>query len=149
MLENHYRSRVVPALSSDRPAELFVPLATMSRKSTTLGTTPLEQAIAIAVSRAYVSSPGAPTLVDGACNRFVRLAPLKSPVVEAPLGWVLADDTREGMRKAMQDAWTHNLTVFGGAATHQYLQQRCRTQLDRIGRITPEIAGDDRRRKPS
>ena len=58
------------------------------------------------------------------CNRFVRLAPLIQPVVEAPLGWVLADDTRKGMRSALEASWQHNLTVFGGAA-HDHLQERC------------------------
>jgi hypothetical protein len=143
MLENHYRSRVVPALSSDRPAEVVVPLATVRRKGATLGTTPLEQAMAIAVSRSYRSSPIPRATVVSSCNRFVRLAPLKSPVVEAPLGWVLADDTRSGMRAAMLASWEHNLTVVGGTA-HTSLQQRCTSYLDRVRVSGPVITGDDR-----
>jgi hypothetical protein len=144
MLENHYRSRVVPALSTDRPAEVLVPLSTVRRKGATLGTTPLEQAMAIAVSRSYRSSPVPRSTVVSSCNRFVRLAPLKSPVVEAPLGWVLADDTRSGMRTAVQASWDHNLTVVGGTA-HSSLQQRCTSYLDRVRVSGPVITADDHR----
>ena len=125
MMENHYRSRVAPALSSNRPAEVVVPLATSGKKGTTLGTSPLEQSMALAISRAYPGRPGEATTVRS-CNRFVRLAPLKSPSVEAPLGWVLADDTRKGMRSAMQSAWSHNLTVYGPQRPPATLHQLCR-----------------------
>ena len=104
MLENHYRSRVVPALSTGRPAEIVAPIATARKKGTTLGTTPLEQAMALAVSRPYEGVPNDADPTVGSCNRFVRLAPLIQPVVEAPLGWVLADDTRRGMRTALEEA---------------------------------------------
>jgi hypothetical protein len=144
MMENHYRSRVAPALANDRPAEVVVPLKTAGQKSTALGTTPMEQAMALAISRSYASFPGDASPVVGSCNRFVRLAPLKTPTVEAPLGWVLADDTRRGMRAAVEAAWRHNLTVYGGVANN-YLQQRCSTYRDR-SRVGEALNSADNRR---
>jgi hypothetical protein len=119
MLENHYRSRNPPAPSADRPRELVVPLEALGKKGTTVATTPMEQAIAVDVSGVYGSrNPDEVTLRS--CNRFVRLAPLLEPEgkdefasVEAPLGWVLADGTRAGMRTALEESWDLNSADFG------------------------------------
>lgn len=121
VLENHYRSVVANPPAGDRPNELLVPLTTNGNRGVTLGTVPLEQLFAAAASR--------PTgVVDGAggvrrCNRFVRLAPIKEPTVEAPLGWVLAADTRSSMRRALEVTWNYN--VPGPADEPGFLQDRC------------------------
>ncbi len=134
MMENHYRSAVAAPPSGDRPVELLVPLVTASKKSTTLETVPLEQLLAIAVSRGFVPADG-PASPVVQCNRFVRLAPLRQPTVEAPLGWVLAPDTRDRMGGELAKTWDYNRTFSRGATdirgqaletiTHPYLQDRC------------------------
>ena len=135
MMENHYRSAVGAPPSGDRPRELLVPLVAASKKSTTLETVPLEQLLAIAVSRGYVPAPGGAASPVIQCNRFVRLAPLRQPTVEAPLGWVLAPDTRLRMSDELARSWEYNKTYSRGvtdlrgkalaAPKHLFLQDRC------------------------
>ncbi|GAB3250930.1 hypothetical protein [Nocardioides dilutus] len=131
MLENHYRSRVNPPPPADRPKELAVPLATAGKRTTTVDTTPMEQALAIDISRAYGLNG------VSACNRFVRLAPLletegedgqppKFSSVEAPLGWVLARDTQKGMFEALEASWRFNVQINDDAPPEfETLQERC------------------------
>ena len=135
MLENHYRSAVAAPPSGDRPRELLVPLVTAAKRSTTLDTVPLEQLLAIGVSRGFVPGPGGADEPGGRCNRFVRLAPLRQPTVEAPLGWVLAPDTRDRMGGELTKSWDYNKTSSRGVSDfrgrtlppirHTYLQDRC------------------------
>ena len=135
MLENHYRSAVAAPPSGDRPRELLVPLVTATNRSTTLDTVPLEQLLAIDVSRGFVPAPGGATSPVVDCNRFVRLAPLRQPTVEAPLGWVLAPDTRDRMGGELVKSWDYNKTSSRGVSDlggrtlapirHIYLQDRC------------------------
>ena len=135
MMENHYRSAVAAPPSGDRPTELLVPLVTASKRSTTLDTVPLEQLLAIDVSRGFVPVPGGVRSPVTDCNRFVRLAPLRQPTVEAPLGWVLAPDTRLRMEGELLHSWSYNktysrgVTDFRGRAlkpiSHLFLQDRC------------------------
>ena len=135
MMENHYRSAVAAPPSGDRPRELLVPLVTATKRSTTLDTVPLEQLLAIDVSRGFVPAPGGATSPVIDCNRFVRLAPLRQPTVEAPLGWVLAPDTRDRMGGELVKSWDYNktssrgVTDLGGRTLapirHIYLQDRC------------------------
>ena len=136
MMENHYRSAVAAPPSGDRPRELLVPLVAASKRSTTLDTVPLEQLLAIAVSRGHVPVPDGVASPVVQCNRFVRLAPLRQPTVEAPLGWVLAPDTRDRMARELDRSWDYNLTSSRGVTdvrgralasiSHQFLQDRCR-----------------------
>ena len=135
MMENHYRSAVAAPPSGDRPRELLVPLVAASKRSTTLDTVPLEQLLAIAVSRGHVPVPGGAASPVVQCNRFVRLAPLRQPTVEAPLGWVLAPDTRGRMARELDRSWDYNLTSSRGVTdvrgralasiSHQFVQDRC------------------------
>jgi hypothetical protein len=48
------------------------------------------------------------------------------------------------MRAAVEAAWQHNLTVYGGLANN-YLQQRCSTYRDRI-RVGESLDSADNRR---
>ncbi|MEJ7743853.1 MAG: hypothetical protein WKF73_15715 [Nocardioidaceae bacterium] len=73
VLENHYRSVAAPA-PARRPRELLLPPRTLDARKTTLGTVPLEQQAALAIS-------GEIGAVQ-ACDRFVRLAPETKPGVE-------------------------------------------------------------------
>jgi hypothetical protein len=107
MLENHYRSTVAAPPSPKRPRELLVPLTTLSKASTTLSYVPLEQAVAYEVSQPFPVNGTAVQL----CNRFIRINPSLAAEVEAPLGWVLADDTRFGMRAALTRSRVENLLV--------------------------------------
>lgn len=135
MMENHYRSAVAAPPSGDRPRELLVPLVTATKRSTTLDTVPLEQLLAIDVSRGYIPAPSSAKSPVIDCNRFVRLAPLRQPTVEAPLGWVLAPDTRDRMGGELTRSWNYNKTSSRGVSdfrgralspiTHTYLQDRC------------------------
>ncbi len=135
MMENHYRSAVAAPPSGDRPRELLVPLVTATKRSTTLDTVPLEQLLAIDVSRGFVPVEVGTRSPVIECNRFVRLAPLRQPTVEAPLGWVLAPDTRNRMGSELLRSWDYNKESSRGVTTtagkalpsirHNYLQDRC------------------------
>ena len=131
MMENHYRSSVAPPPSYNRPRELLVPLLAATKRGTTLDTIPLEQHLALTVSRAFFNADGSASPI-ASCNRFIRLAPRQSPTVEAPLGWVLADGTRARMQERLEDTtWGFNLGYVlrsDGEAKkkkHIYFQDRC------------------------
>ena len=130
MMENHYRSSVAPPPSYNRPRELLVPLLAATKRGTTLDTIPLEQHLALTVSRALSNADGSASPI-ASCNRFIRLAPRQAPTVEAPLGWVLADGTRTRMQERLEDTWGFNLgyvlrsDVGDEEGKHVYFQDRC------------------------
>ena len=78
MMENHYRSAVAAPPSGDRPRELLVPLVAAIKRSTTLDTVPLEQLLAIGVSRGFVPVDGGPA------EPGHRLQPVRAARAAAP-----------------------------------------------------------------
>jgi len=103
LVENHYTSTRAPREAS-RPHEALVPLTTAAgKRSTTLGTPALVQALTIAANRDYGSG------LD--CNFFMSLTAAKAPQVEAPLGWVLAPSTRNTMNSSMVSAYADKRRV--------------------------------------
>ena len=113
LLENHYRTFRAPVAAS-RPHELWIPPTTLGKRKTTLTTEPLEQAAAIVASRRYGYGVYA-------CNRFVRIAPEVQAAVEAPLGWVLAQSTRDSMVADIQEAIDAN---FGTPPSSEVPKER-------------------------
>jgi hypothetical protein len=110
IVDNHYRSKARSA-ESRRPFETVVPLRTIMNNNRILAQPALEQmaAVAIGSDRIHCTVQGGGEVPDttsvpdttfrDAARRgcVVVIAPTQRPSVEAPLGWVLSETSRDDL----------------------------------------------------
>ena len=90
LADNHYRSSATtPPLNRQR--EFTVPLSALGNRTDITGQENLEQAADLATR-----STG-----PGGTSRFLRLAPHNGPTIQAPLGWVLSEASRDNLREEL------------------------------------------------
>jgi hypothetical protein len=141
VIDNHYRS-AASAAAPRRPLELVVPLKTLT-SGNVASQAALEQMAwgeiagngdRCASGGSATSTAGAPPQAPQGC--VVVVAPMVSPGVSAPLGWVLSDMSRANMDEQIKQRFVR---------TGSRADARLVTLLGLIGRPAAPMQSDSRR----